>query len=187
MHAHMHTLTHTWSTNCEEICLLNEISKSCTEIYAQHLHHIHTEQASQIIIGSFPLGVVNRGAVPIPLWYIGLQGVPRAVRCMGPGSLDEGFWPATFFLGGFIGVSWRCGAFDILGHDIVEGVLDGVLAGVLRSWRQCPGTTELLHVPSWFSTSKWSYNKLSLNLVQCFFSKVGIHQSSTRRPSENTS
>jgi hypothetical protein len=162
-HTHTHTHTHIQRnkrlTNCKLTSLLNAISKSCTKIYARQLHHMHAEQPNQIIIGSFPLGVVNRGAVDIPLWYIGLLGVPRAVRCMGPGSLDEGFWPATFFRGGFIGVSRCCGAFGILGRNSFEGVLDGVLAGVLRSRRQWPGTTELLHVPSWFSTSKWSYNK----------------------------
>jgi hypothetical protein len=52
--------------------------------------HIQAEKpANQIIIGSFPLGVVKRGVVVIPLWYIGLFGVPHAVRCTIRGSLDE--------------------------------------------------------------------------------------------------
>ena len=55
---------------------------------------------------------------------------------MGPGSFDEGFWPATYFLGGFIGVSRGCGVFSTLGCNIFEGVRDGVLASALRSRRQ---------------------------------------------------
>ena len=41
---------------------------------------------------------------------------------MGPGSFDEGFWPATYFRGGFIGVSRGCGVFNTLGRNIFEGV-----------------------------------------------------------------
>jgi hypothetical protein len=54
---------------------------------------------------------------------------------MGPGSLDESFWAATYFRGGFFGVSRGCGAFSTLDRNIFEGVLDGVLASVLRSRR----------------------------------------------------
>ena len=79
--------------------------------------------------------MVNRDTVAVALWYPGLLGVPRAVRCMGPGSLDESFWAATYFRGGFFGVSRGCGAFSTLDRNIFEGVLDGVLASVLRSRR----------------------------------------------------
>jgi len=118
------------------------------------------EPTNQIIIGSLPLGVVNRGVVAVPLWYIGLLGVPWGVRNTIRGSLDEDFWPATYFRGGFTGVSRSCGVFFKLGGgNIFECILEGVLAGVLRSRRQGPGTTELRHVASWFSTSRCSYNK----------------------------
>jgi hypothetical protein len=95
--------------------------------------------------------------VVIPLWYIGLFGVPHAVRCTIRGSLDEDSWPATTFRGGFIGVFLGCGVFFVLGASVV--------AGVLCSRRQRPGTTELLHITSWFSTSRCSYKKC--HSMQC--------------------
>lgn len=119
-------------------------------------------KSNQIIIGSLPLGVVNRGIV-VPLGLSGLQGVPWADRKTFWGSFDEDPWPATFFRGGFIGVCRGCGVFFMLvGGNKYKVVLEGVLTGVLRSRRQRPGTTELLHVASWFSTSRRSYNKYSI-------------------------
>jgi hypothetical protein len=93
--------------------------------------------------------VVNWGVV-VPLWYIGLLGVPRAVRKAIWWRLDEDSGPAIFFRGGFIGVTRACGVFFMLdvGNNTFDGILEGVLAGVLRSRRQRPGTTELLHVTS---------------------------------------
>jgi hypothetical protein len=84
--------------------------------------------------------------VVTPLGYIGLLGVPLAVRCIIWGSLDEDFWPVITFRGGFIGVFCGCGVFFILG-DCTEDIL-GCGVGVFRSRRQRPGTTELLHVSS---------------------------------------
>jgi len=41
---------------------------------------------------------------------------------MCPGCFDDGFCPATYFRGGFIGVSWGCDVFSTLGCNIFEGV-----------------------------------------------------------------
>jgi hypothetical protein len=114
--------------------------------------------------------------VVTPLWYIGLLGVPRAVRIWG--SLDEDLWPAITFRGGFIGVFCGCGVFFILGDcTIFEGILECVV-GMFRSRRQRPGTTELLHVSSWFRTSRCSYKKCHSVQYKCFICKTGTHQRS---------